>query len=67
VEPRHEHLIDAKHILIYLCGILNYSLRYSSNRYIQLHGFTDLDWKGSVDDRKSTYGICFSLGSAMIS
>jgi hypothetical protein len=32
-----------------------------------LHGFTDSDWMGSVVDRKSTSGYCFSLGSAMIS
>jgi hypothetical protein len=34
---------------------------------IQLHGFTDLDWAGSVEDRNNTSGMCFSLGSAMIS
>jgi hypothetical protein len=32
-----------------------------------MHGFTDLDWERSADDRKSTFGMCFSLGSTMIS
>ena len=27
----------------------------------------DADWAGSVSDRKSTSGGCYSLGSAMIS
>jgi len=63
VEPRHEHWIAAKHILRYLHGMITYGLRYASNNY----GFTDSDWAGSVDDRKSTSGMCFSLGSAMIS
>jgi hypothetical protein len=67
VEPRHEHWIVAKHILRYLRGTLNYGLRYASNSDVQLHGFTDSYWAGSVDDRKSTSGICFSLGSVMIS
>jgi hypothetical protein len=67
VEPRHEHWIVAKHILRYLHGTLNYGLRYASNNDVQLHGFTDSDWVGSADDRKSTSCICFSLGSAMIS
>jgi hypothetical protein len=67
VEPRHEHWIAAKHILRYLHGMLNYGLRYVSNSDVQLHGFTDSDWVGSADDRKSTFGICFSLSSAMIS
>jgi hypothetical protein len=34
---------------------------------IQLHGFTNSDWAGSAEDKKSTSGMCFSLGSAMIS
>jgi hypothetical protein len=67
VEPRHEHWIVAKHILRYLCGTLNYGLRYVSNSDVQLQGYTDSDWAGSASDRKSTSGVCFSLGSAMIS
>jgi hypothetical protein len=27
-----------------------------------LCGYTDSDWAGSVDDRKSTFGYVFSLG-----
>jgi hypothetical protein len=61
VEPRHEHWIAAKHILRYLCGMITYGLRYSSNSEVYMHGFTDSNWAGSVDDRNSTYDICFSL------
>jgi hypothetical protein len=32
-----------------------------------LHGYTDSNWMGNTVDWKSTYGYCFSLGSAMIS
>ena len=32
-----------------------------------LHGFFDSDWAGSAQDRKSTYGFCFSLGFAIVS
>jgi hypothetical protein len=60
-------LSQGKHILRYLRGTLNYGLRYASNSDVQLHGFTDSVWAGSADDRKSTSGIYFSLGSAMIS
>lgn len=31
-----------------------------------LSGYTDSDWAGSVDDRKSTAGYVFSLGSGAI-
>jgi hypothetical protein len=44
-----------------------YGLIYASNSEVKLHGFTDSDWTGSAEDRKSTYGLCFSLGSVMIS
>jgi hypothetical protein len=67
VEPRHEHWIVAKKILRYIHGTLNYGLRYDSRSDIQLHGFSDSDWAGSENDINSTSGICFSLGSVMIS
>jgi hypothetical protein len=67
VEPRHEHWIAAKHVRRYIHGTLNYGLRYMASSDIQLHGFTYSDWAGSAEDRRSTSGMCFSLGSAMIS
>jgi hypothetical protein len=66
VEPRHEHWIIAKQILRYLCGVLNYGLRYASNSDIQLHGFTDSDWVESAYDRNNTSSIFFSLVFSMI-
>ena len=67
VEPRHEHWIAAKHVLRYIHGTLNYGLRYTTSIDIQLHGFIDSDWAGSAEDGRSTSGMCFRLGSAMIS
>jgi hypothetical protein len=67
VEPIHEHWIATKHVLRYIRGTLNYGLRYTASNDIKLHGFTDSDWAGSAEDRRSTSGMCFILGSAMIS
>jgi hypothetical protein len=67
VELRQEHWIAAKNVLRYIRGTINYGLKYTTSSDIQLHGFTDFDWVGSAEDRKSTSGMCFSLGSAMIS
>jgi hypothetical protein len=67
VEPRGVHLIAAKHVMRYLKGTIDYGLRYVLDREISLEGYTDSDWDGSVVDRKSTSGCCFSLGSTMIS
>jgi hypothetical protein len=67
VEPRHVHLVVAKHVMRYLKGTLDYGLSYDGDYNFTLSGYTDSDWVGSVSDKKSTSGCCFSLGSAMIS
>jgi len=66
VEPHHIYWVVAKNLLKYLYGTINYGLRYTT-RNLRLHGYSDADWVGSVVDRKSTSGCCFSLGSASIS
>ena len=66
-DPRHVHLIVAKHILRYLKGTIDYGLKYEANQKINLEGYVDLDWEGSAIDRKSTSGCCFSMGSSVIS
>jgi hypothetical protein len=47
--------------------MITYGLRYASNSEVQLHAFTDSDWAGIADHRKSTSSMCFILGFAMIS
>ena len=66
VEPHHILCIVAKNLLRYLWGTINHGLGYIV-RNVRLHGYTDVDWENSVVDRKSTYGCCFTLGSASIS
>jgi hypothetical protein len=67
VEPRHVHLVVAKHMMRYLKGTLDCGLIYYGNHDFTLSGYTNSDWVGSVSDRKNTSGCCFSLGSTMIS
>jgi hypothetical protein len=67
VEPRQRHCVAAKHILRYLKGTITYGLRYTSSGNLFLHGYADVDWTESPVDRKSTFGYCFNLGSAMMS
>ena len=66
-QPRQIHWIATKHVLIYLRSIVGYGLRYASSVDMRLQGYVDVDWAGSAVDRKSTYGFCFTLGSAMVS
>ena len=38
-DPKHVHLIVAKHILRYLRGTVDYGLKYESNQKINLEGY----------------------------
>ena len=67
IDPRHVHLIIAKHILRYLKGAVDYGLKYEANQKINLEGYVNSDWEGSAIDRKNTSGCCFSMGSCVIS
>ena len=61
------HLIGAKHVMRYLKYMIDLGLYYGRDRVYKLYGYTNLDWVGSVADRKSTLGGCYCLGFAMIS
>ena len=67
VQPRRVHLVVAKHVMRYLKGTIDFGLYYDGSHEYRLYGYTDADWAGSISDRKSTSGGCYSLGSAMIS
>ena len=56
MDPRHVHLIVAKHILRYLKGTIDFGLKYEANQKINLHGYVDSDWAGSSIDRKINLG-----------
>jgi hypothetical protein len=42
---------------------VEYRLLYERSGGVRLAGFTDVDWAGCAEDRKSTSGCCFSIGS----
>ena len=65
-DPRHVHLIDAKNLLRYLNGIVDYGLKYDENKNINLHYYVYSHWEDRETNRKSTLGCYFSLGFDMI-
>ena len=66
-DPKHIHLVAAKHVLRYVQGTITYGLKYTSSSGVLSSGYSDSDWAGSAVDRKSTSSYCFSMGSGMIS
>ncbi|CAJ2671832.1 unnamed protein product [Trifolium pratense] len=66
--PTEIHLAAAKRILRYLKGTMKYGILYESGEVvIKLEGWTDSDYAGDSDDRKSTSGYIFKVGSGAIS
>ena len=64
--PSEAHWKAVKRILRYLKGTVDYSLCYQGKDLL-LRGYTDADWAGDVDERKSTSGFVFLLGNSTIS
>jgi len=60
------HWQAGKRILRYIAGTIDFGIRYTSNLNFELIGYTDSDFAGSIDDRKSTSGYVFSLGSRSV-
>ncbi|KAJ8641623.1 hypothetical protein MRB53_018317 [Persea americana] len=61
------HFQAAKRIVRYIKGTVDYGLRFCQVKSFTLHGYSDSDWAGCVDDMRSTSGYCFSFGSAIFS
>eukprot|EP00253_Pinus_taeda_P011574 PITA_11574 len=65
--PKETHLQVVKRIFKYLQGTQNYGLWYLGDTDLTRHAYTNADWDGSVDDRKSTSGGAFFMGSRLVS
>ena len=65
--PKESHLTAVKRIIRYINGTSDYGLWYSKDSIAYLVGYSDADWAGSVDDRKSTSRGCFYLGNNLVS
>lgn len=65
--PSNHHFATIKRILRYVQGTKGYGIKYTQEKESILVGFTDSDWVGAIDDRRSTSGHVFFLGSKVIS
>ena len=61
-QPHESHWKAAKIIIQYIRGTVQFGIHYSVGASPSLIGFTDYDWVGDPDDRKSTAGYVFTLG-----
>jgi len=66
--PGKEHWAAVKHILRYLKGTVRFGCKYARNSELKpfLLGFSDSDFAGDVEDRKSTTGVVYFLGKSLV-
>ncbi|XP_049369397.1 secreted RxLR effector protein 161-like [Solanum verrucosum] len=65
--PKESHLTIVKRIIRYLIGTSNMGLWYPFSENFDLIGYSDADFAGDKNDRKSTSGTCNFLGKSLIS
>ncbi|XP_021685295.2 secreted RxLR effector protein 161-like [Hevea brasiliensis] len=65
--PSKHHLDATKSVLCYVTVIIDFGLWYGRVSDFRLIGFIDNDWAGCLEDRRSTLGYIFNLGSGAIS
>jgi hypothetical protein len=66
-DPREPHLTVMKHIMRYLQGTLDYDLLLRRSSSSDLVIYTDADWTGCPDTRRSTSGYAVFLGDNLVS
>jgi histone deacetylase 1/2 len=65
--PRTTHLNLVKRIIRYIKGTLDFGTHISPSSTSSLVAYSDADWAGCPDTRRSTSGFCVFLGDNLIS
>ena len=65
--PKETHVVAVKRILRYLKGTMDFELCYPKGNELVLLAYSDADWAGCVDDRRSTSGATCFLGNYLVS
>ena len=66
-ELMKEHWTAVKVIMRYLKGTHNFGLLYKKSNSNSFIGFSDSDWAGNLDDRRSTSGYIFQVAGIAVS
>jgi len=64
--PADAYWDAVKRILCYLNGTIFFGLHITCSSFFSLHGFINVDWASSVDDRKSMSGYLVYFDCTLI-
>ena len=64
--PTEAHLLAAKRILRYVKDTVDFGILYKNDGNSNLIGFSNSDYAGDIDDRKSTSEIVFMLNLKLL-
>jgi histone deacetylase 1/2 len=65
--PTTVHWTTVKRILRYIKGTIDIGLKIIKSVSLVMSAFSDADWAGSIDDRRSTGGFAIFLGPNLLS
>ena len=63
--PKESHMTTLKIIIKYVKTIAEFGVWYSKDTNDVLAGYSDANWAGNADNRKSTSGDCFYVGTIL--
>ena len=66
-KPTNDHWTTVKRIFRYLKFSINFGLLIRPSKSTQLSIYSDANWAGCPDDRKSTFGFCIYFGNNLVS
>lgn len=65
--PLESHWRAMKDVLRYLKGTIYFSLKYDYSFDVELTSYSNSDWVGNLNDKRSTIGYAFSIGYGIVS
>jgi hypothetical protein len=65
--PTSVHMMAVKRILRYIQGTIKWGIHFLKGSSLMVSAFSDADWAGCPDDRRSTRGFAVYVGSNLVS
>ena len=65
-KPTNAHWTALKRVLRYLKGTVDYGIQYTRGESGECIGYSDADWAGDINDRRSTSGYLFMISGGAV-